>query len=321
MEWTAIKVETSNEAVAAVSNILTEAGANGVQIDNAADYQELKAGRFGKHGEIVDPSTLPHQKKGAALTGCFPPHTFLPELVPQIQQRVKKLSEFGLDPAPANVSVEGIKDEQWATVWQKYYHPVRITNQLTVVPQWEDYQPQQRGEKLITLDPGMAFGTGTHPTTKLMLQALSMVVRGGESMIDVGTGSGVLSIAAKLLGVGHVAAYDVDKVAIKSARENLKLNPAAGEIELGVNSLLDGIATKVDLIVANILAEIIVPLIPQAKSNLKAGGKLLLSGIIADKEPLIVETLTQHEFIIDETMRIDDWFGIIAHRPTKEEDY
>lgn len=321
MEWTAIKVETSNEAVAAVSNILTEAGANGVQIDNAADYQKLTAGRFGKHGEIVDPATLPHQQKGAALTGYFPPHTFLPDLVPQIQQRVKQLSEFGLNPAPATVSVEGIKDEQWATVWQKYYHPVRITNQLTVVPQWEDYQPQQRGEKLITLDPGMVFGTGTHPTTKLMLQALTMVVRGGESMIDVGTGSGVLSIAAKLLGVGHVAAYDIDEVAIKSARENLALNPAAGKIELGVNSLLDGIDTQVDLIVANILAEIIVPLVPQARKNLKAGGKLLLSGIIADKEPLIADTLKKNGFLIDETMRIDDWFGIIAHRPTKEEDY
>lgn len=118
-----------------------------------------------------------------------------------------------------------------------------------------------------------------------------------------------------------MAAYDIDEVAIKSARENLALNPAAGKIELGVNSLLDGIDTQVDLIVANILAEIIVPLVPQARKNLKAGGKLLLSGIIADKEPLIADTLKKNGFLIDETMRIDDWFGIIAHRPTKEEDY
>lgn len=196
-----------------------------------------------------------------------------------------------------------------------------MTNQLTVVPKWEDYQPQQPGEKIITLDPGMAFGTGTHPTTKLMLQALSIVVHGGESMIDVGTGSGVLSIAAKLLGVGDVAAYDIDETAIRSARENLALNPVAKDVSLGVNSLLDGISTQVDLIVANILAEIIVPLIPQAWHNLKAGGHLLLSGIISDKAVMIVHELLKQGFIVDETMRIDDWFGIIAHRPTKEEDY
>lgn len=321
MEWTAIQVETSNEAVDAVANILTEAGASGVQIDNAADYAHLSAGRFGKHGEIVDPADLPHRQQGAALTGYFPPKTFVPELIPQIQQRVDQLRDYGLDPAPAKVSAAGIKDEQWATVWQQYYHPVRVTNQLTVVPKWEDYQPTQSGEKLITLDPGMAFGTGTHPTTRLMLQALEIVVHGGESMIDVGTGSGVLSIAAKLLGVDQVTAYDIDETAVRSAKENLALNPAAEGVKLGVNSLLDGIDTKVDLIVANILAEIIVPLIPQAWQNLKTGGKLLLSGIIADKRDMIVQHLLDQGFIIDETMRIDDWYGIIAHRPTKEEDY
>ncbi len=321
MEWTAIEVETSNEAVDAVANILTEAGASGVQIDNAADYAHLSAGRFGKRGEIVDPAELPHRQQGAALTGYFPPKTFVPELIPQIQQRVDQLSDYGLDPAPAKVSAAGIKDEQWSTVWQKYYHPVRVTNQLTVGPKWEDYQPVQAGEKIITLDPGMAFGTGTHPTTRLMLQALEIVVHGGESMIDVGTGSGVLSIAAKLLGVGQVVAYDIDETAVKSAEENLALNTAAKDVKLGVNSLLDGINAKVDLIVANILAEIIVPLIPQAWQNLKAGGKLLLSGIIADKQDLVAQHLSDQGFIIDETMRIDDWYGIIAHRPTKEEDY
>lgn len=321
MEWTAIEVETSNEAVEAVASILNEAGASGVQIDNAADYAGLTAGRFGKHGEIIDPQELPHRRIGAALTGYFPPQTFIPELIPQIKQKVDQLSDFGLDPSPARVSSTGIKDEQWSTVWQKYYHPVRLTSQLTVVPKWEEYEPQQPGEKIMILDPGMAFGTGTHPTTKLMVQALSIVIHGGESMIDVGTGSGVLAIAAKLLGVGQVSAYDVDENAIKSARENIALNPVATDVQLGVNSLLDGIETTVDLIVANILAEIIVPLIPQAWQNLRAGGKLLLSGIIADKELLIKKHLLDQGFIVDETMRIDDWFGIITHRPTKEEDY
>lgn len=116
MEWTAVTVETSNEAVDAVSNILTESGANGIQIDNAADFQGIVAGRFGKHGEIVDPAELPHRQTGAAVTGYFPPKALTADLLAQIKQRVLQLKKFGLNPAPARVSADGIKDEEWSTV-------------------------------------------------------------------------------------------------------------------------------------------------------------------------------------------------------------
>lgn len=192
-----------------------------------------------------------------------------------IEQRVRQLSQFGLNPAPAAVHSESINNQDWATVWQRYYHPVRVTNQLTVVPQWEDYQPTQAGEKELILDPGMAFGTGTHPTTKLMLQALEIVLRGNESVLDVGTGSGVLSIAAKQLGAGEVYAYDIDDVAVKSAQKKIDLNPVAKDVHLGVNNLLDGIHKKVDVVVANILAKIIVPLVPPGNGKPQAWRLLL----------------------------------------------
>ncbi|WP_367341740.1 50S ribosomal protein L11 methyltransferase [Limosilactobacillus sp.] len=320
MEWTAVSVITTNEAVEAVSYILTDEGANGVQIDNAADYSHIIPGKYGKYGEIVDPETLPHREHGAAVTGYFPPKTFLPELVDTIKARVKQLGTFGLDYAPGTVKSSAIKDEQWSTVWQKYYHPVRVTSQLTVVPKWEEYQKQDPNEKLLVLDPGMAFGTGTHPTTKLMLQALEIVIKGGERLIDVGTGSGVLSIAAKQLGAGQVSAYDIDDTAVKSAKENIDLNPVAKDVELGVNSLLDGIhGQDADVIVANILAEIIVPLIPQAWENLKSGGQLLLSGIINDKLSTVTDALDKQGFILDESLRMKDWYGLIAHKPTADE--
>lgn len=319
MDWTAIIVETSNEAVEAVSNILMEAGSTGVKIDDAADFKKLKPGKYGPYGEIVDPQELPHREQGAAVTGYFPPKVFIPEVVSEVQQRVNQLQSFGLDPSPAKVTSDTIDNQDWATVWQKYYHPVRVTNLLTVVPQWEDYKPVSPNEKLIVLDPGMAFGTGTHPTTQLMLEALEFVVRGGESTIDVGTGSGVLAIAAKLLGAGQVDAYDVDDVAVKSARNNVELNPAAKDIHLGVNSLLDGIHTQKDLIVANILAEIIIPLIPQAFENLKPGGNFLTSGIINDKFDEVRKAEEHQGFVIDQTMRMKDWYGIIAHKPAEDE--
>ena len=317
MDWTAIKVITSSEAVEAVSYILTDMGAQGVQIEDAADFENLDEGKYGDHGEFIDPASIPHRKSGAAVSGYFPQNVFVPELLPTIHQRVAKLREYGLNPGENDVSAATVDNQQWATVWQKYYHPLRVTNQLTIVPQWEEYQPADPKEKLIFLDPGMAFGTGTHPTTRLMLEALEKTIVGNEYVIDVGTGSGVLSIAAKHLGAGKVDAYDIDEVAVNSAKKNLALNPIAKDVKVGINSLLDGIHTQADLIVANILAEIIVPLIPQAYENLKPGGKFLVSGIIDDKAPLIRQKLQEQGFIIDDEQQMKDWHGMIAHKPTE----
>lgn len=315
MDWTAIKVITSSEAVEAVSYILTDMGAQGVQIEDAADFANLHEGKYGGHGEFIDPSSIPHRKNGAAVSGYFPQNVFVPELLPTIHQRVAKLRDYGLNPGENDVSAAIVDNQQWATVWQKYYHPLRVTDQLTIVPQWEEYEPADPKEKLIFLDPGMAFGTGTHPTTRLMLEALEKTVVGNEYVIDVGTGSGVLSIAAKHLGAGKVDAYDIDEVAVNSAKKNLALNPVAKDVKVGVNSLLDGIHTQADLIVANMLAEIIVPLIPQAYENLKPDGKFLVSGIIDDKAPLIRQKLQEQGFIIDDEQQMKDWHGMITHKP------
>ena len=317
MDWTAIKVITSSEAVEAVSYILTDMGAQGVQIEDAADFENLNEGKYGDHGEFIDPASIPHRKSGAAVSGYFPQNVFVPELLPTIYQRVAKLRDYGLNPGENDVSAATVDNQQWATVWQKYYHPLRVTDQLTIVPQWEEYEPADPKEKLIFLDPGMAFGTGTHPTTRLMLEALEKTIVGNEYVIDVGTGSGVLSIAAKHLGAGKVDAYDIDEVAVNSAKKNLALNPVANDVKVGVNSLLDGIHTQADLIVANILAEIIVPLIPQAYENLKPGGKFLVSGIIDDKAPLIRQKLQEQGFVIDDEQQMKDWHGMIAHKPTE----
>lgn len=315
MDWIAIKVITSSEAVEAVSYILTDMGAQGVQIEDAADFANLHEEKYGDHGEFIDPSSIPHRKNGAAVSGYFPQNVFVPELLPTIHQRVAKLRDYGLNPGENDVSAATVDNQQWATVWQKYYHPLRVTDQLTIVPQWEEYEPADPKEKLIFLDPGMAFGTGTHPTTRLMLEALEKTVVGNEYVIDVGTGSGVLSIAAKHLGAGKVDAYDIDEVAVNSAKKNLALNPVAKDVKVGVNSLLDGIHTQADLIVANMLAEIIVPLIPQAYENLKPGGKFLVSGIIDDKAPLIRQKLQEQGFIIDDEQQMKDWHGMITHKP------
>ena len=316
MKWTEVTVSTSNEAVEAVSNILMEAGASGVKIDDALDYHNLKPDRY---GEIIDLDTIPHVTSGAQVSAYYPETVFVPEILPTIKQRVSQLSDFGLNPAPNEVSMTALSDEDWATAWKKYYHPVRVTRYLTIVPSWEDYQPAQSGELVLRLDPGRAFGTGTHPTTKLCLQALETVINGGEHLIDVGTGSGVLSIAAKAMGVGAVEAYDLDDVAVASAQTNLDLNPVAKDVKVAANDLLAGIDTQADIIVANILAEIIIPLVPQARQNLKRGGYFITSGIIDDKFQTVLTALTDAGFQIAQHTQMGDWHGIVAYLPTDED--
>lgn len=294
MDWIKLTVTTTNEASEAVINLLMENGAGGVEIDDS-DLSQVE------------------------LATYFQAQAGLVELLPELEQKIAQLREFGLDPGKGTVKLAELDDDSWADVWKKYYHPVRLTRYLTIVPSWESYTPETTDEKVIKLDPGRAFGTGTHPTTKLALQALETVVRGGETMIDVGTGSGVLSIAAKYFGVAQIAAYDVDAEAIKVAEENLALNGMQDAITVGANDLLAGIKTKVGLITANILAEIIVPLIPQAYECLKPGGIFITSGIIADKKDLIVSEIEAKGFVIDQILNIKDWYSIIAHMPTTDE--
>ena len=307
-DWTALTVTTTTEAIEAVSNILMEAGAVGIQIKDAADF---KKETVDAHGTWFDPKTVPHLASGAQVIGYFDPATSLVEQRDHIATRVRGLAQFGLDPGAATVTLADVRQADWANVWKQYYHPLRVSRFLTIVPKWEHYTPQQAGELQLTLDPGMAFGTGTHPTTQLMLSLLESVIRGGETMIDVGTGSVILAIAAERLGVGDILATDVDEIAVRNAEANIKLNPVS-HITVIANDLLKGITLSADLIVANILAEVLVPLIPQVRPRLKAHGHFLLAGIIANKATLIIRTLEDNGFSIAQRREAGGWVALDA---------
>ncbi|CAM2783135.1 50S ribosomal protein L11 methyltransferase [Latilactobacillus sakei] len=300
MEWTKVTVATVNEAVEAIANILTEAGAEGIQIEDASINDTLV-------GDV------------AAVSAFFPETVFVPEKLPLIRQRVLQLTEFGLSIGEGSVNLQQVADDDWATAWKKYYQPTRLTRFLTVVPSWTDYQPTDEREALIRMDPGMAFGTGTHPTTHLSVQMLEMVLRGGEQLIDVGTGSGVLSIAAAHLGVQDIRAYDVDQVAVDAAVANFDLNPVTQGIIVKPNDLLHGITGAADVIVANMLPVVLVPLIPQVPALLKEGGHLLLAGIITEKEAVIRETLSANGLMVEESLHMGDWVGLITRLKTDED--
>lgn len=312
MKWNEVKIETASEAVEAVANLLMEAGASGVAIEDSLDVENFQSDQY---GEIIDKETITSLKEGALVAAYFPETIFLPEILPFIKQSVAKLPEYGLAIGKNEVTVSEVAEENWATAWKKYYHPVHISRYLTIVPSWETYEKQHEDEKIITLDPGMAFGTGTHPTTNLTLQALEVTLRGGETVLDVGTGSGVLSIASKYLGATDVYAFDLDDVAVKAAQENMDLNEIAAGVQVRANDLLKDIETSADVIVANILADIIVLMIPDAWRLLKQSGTLIVSGIIEEKKQMVLNAMTTQGFEVDQIFQQKDWYAIILKKP------
>lgn len=315
MKWNQVSVLTTSEAVEAVSNILMELGASGVAIEDAMDVTNFESDAF---GEILDVSTFDYIKEGAKVNAYYPETIFLPEILPTLNSRVTELASFGLDIGKNEIETSEVVENDWATAWKKYYHPVTISRYLTIVPEWQDYTPHSADEHVMKLDPGMAFGTGTHPTTRLTLQALEVVLRGNETVMDVGTGSGILSIASKCLGADKVYAYDLDDVAVASAKDNMNLNPVAHDVEVSANNLLVGIDQKADVIVANILADIIIELIPDAYRCLNDEGTFIISGIIEDKEDIVLEALYTNGFEVDQRFQQKDWLAFIVKKSIEE---
>ncbi|WP_369902572.1 50S ribosomal protein L11 methyltransferase [Bacillus manliponensis] len=309
MKWSEVSIHTTEEAVEAVSHILHEAGASGVAIEDPAELTKQREQQF---GEIYALNPAEYPAEGVLVKAYFPKNDELDEKIASVKVAIDALPSYGINIGTAAVSVGEVDEEDWATAWKKYYHPVKISDTFTIVPTWEEYTPSSEDEKIIELDPGMAFGTGTHPTTFMCIQALEKTVRPGDTVIDVGTGSGVLSIAAAKLGASSVEAYDLDPVAVESAKMNIELNKTDDVVTVGQNSLLEGIEGPVDLIVANLLAEIILMFPEDAARVVKENGLFITSGIIGAKEKIICDALKAAGFTIEEVLRMEDWVAIIA---------
>ncbi|WP_097074617.1 50S ribosomal protein L11 methyltransferase [Ureibacillus xyleni] len=312
MTWTELSILTTNEAVEAISNILHEAGASGVVIE---DSTELGKERVDQFGEIYALNPNDYPISGVVVKAYLPASSFLAETVEEIKLAIANLSNFDINLGENNFTTTEVNEEDWATAWKQYYHPVKISERFTIVPTWEDYTPVNTDELIIELDPGMAFGTGTHPTTIMCLQALEKVVKPDDIVIDVGTGSGVLAIAAAMLGAKKVHALDLDEVAVKSARENIELNKVQEIAEVFHGNLLDTVSEPADVVVANILAEIIMTFTDDAFSIVKPGGLYVTSGIIGAKKEDVKSALEKSGFIIEEVLMMEDWVAIIARRP------
>ena len=304
MNWLEVSVNTHSESVEVVSSILIELGSKGVSIEDPQDYYQLTDEQLEwlkvQQKDLYETDTV-------IVKGYFQPSQWSKDSDVLLHEKLEEIKVYGLQTGPLSIQVKEVGEEDWANAWKQYYFPVRVTRFLTVVPSWVDYEKEQDDELLIELDPGLAFGTGTHPTTQLSLTALEQTIRGNESVLDVGTGSGVLSITSKLLGASKVTAFDIDEMATRVAKENIALNPTIGEIEVYENNLLVGVDQKSDLIVANILAEILLQMPEDAHRNLNDDGRLILSGIIESKANEVMEAYEKAGFTLVERMTMREW--------------
>ncbi|MCK8487909.1 50S ribosomal protein L11 methyltransferase [Paenibacillus sp. MBLB2552] len=320
MIWKEITIHTTEEAVEMVSNFLHEAGAGGVTIEEHVDNDKPRDTSLGQWFEIP-PNDIPEGE--AKISGYFPEGLNIEEVIVEVRTRIEELKSYDIDPGDAGISVRDVSEDDWANNWKQYFKPLRVSEKLTIKPTWEDYTPGP-GEQIIELDPGMAFGTGTHPTTSLCLRTLESIIQDGDEVIDVGTGSGILAIGACRLGASKVLALDLDPVAVSSATENTRLNGLENQIQVVESDLLSvlkgegsadvQVKLPVRVVVANILAEIILLFIEDVYQALESGGYYIASGIYKNKEQAVQEALIAAGFELERTARDEDWVAFVARK-------
>ncbi|WP_195572675.1 50S ribosomal protein L11 methyltransferase [Paenibacillus sp. 1001270B_150601_E10] len=324
MFWHELTIHTTEEATEMISNFLHEAGAGGVSIEESGTLNKERDTSFGQWYERPL-NDIPEGQ--AVMQGYFADGTDLQAIEKEVRERIEELRGYEIDPGSAEMSWKTVHEDDWADAWKKYFKPMRVSERLTIKPTWEEYEPKTEQEKIIEIDPGMAFGTGTHPTTALCLRTLESVIKGGEDVIDVGTGSGILAIGAMKLGAKQVLAIDLDPIAVTSANANAALNDLTSSITVREGDLLQvlktsesaskeelGVNLPVQVVVANILAEIIILFPDDVFEALAPGGIYIASGIYKDKIELVTNTLVKSGFTIQEKHHDEDWCAIVARK-------
>ncbi|MGY0372410.1 50S ribosomal protein L11 methyltransferase [Clostridium sp. JNZ J1-5] len=306
-QWLEIEIVTSSEAADAVTGILYNTGVQGVAIIDSKDVEEKKQSSDGFDWVEVDFLEI---KDGAIVKAYYKEDEKFNEYLQYVKESVMNLEMFGLNKGEGKITVKKVNEEDWENNWKVYYKPTKVGKRIVVKPTWEEYEKSE-DEVIIELDPGMAFGTGTHETTRLCMQALEKYVKSDSTVFDIGTGSGILAITAAKLNAKKVIGVDLDPVAVDAAKENVGLNNLSN-IEILYGNLMDVVDGKADIVVANILADIIKILAEDVKKFVVEGGCFIASGIILDRKDDVIEKLNECGFSIEEVNTDGEWCCIVA---------
>ena len=306
--WIEIRVITKSEALEPISGIFYGLDCKGVAIEDPQDILGREQGPL--TWDFADINVLEHKGKFAVVKGYFSEEDNIDELVKYIKEKVKEIKNMGFDIGLGTVEAEKMHEEDLANNWKKYYKPVKVGEKIVIRPIWEEYEKKD-DEIVISLDPGMAFGTGEHETTRMCIKALEKYVKSDSTVFDIGCGSGILSIAAAKLGAKMAVGVDLDPVAVESANENLKFNDV-DNIKILEGNLIDVIDGKADIVIANIIAEVICILTEDVSKVINKNGYFITSGIINDRVKMVTDKLEECGFEVIKINNDGEWNCIIA---------
>ena len=308
MQWCEAVVHTTTIGSDMISEELMMLGAAGTEIIDRADVPDPR--NPGVHWELYDPKMLDEMPEDVLVKGWFELNEHTHDVLNNVRQRLNELKQDAfIDMGTLELEMKNVADEDWAENWKKYYKPFRIGSHLVVKPTWEEYTAQP-DDLIIELDPGMAFGTGTHETTNMCMQLLEKHLEDGMRVMDVGTGSGILAIAAARLGAKDILAIDIDPDAVKVAVENVELNGVQEQVRVVVGDLCKSEAMPCDLAVANIVADAICMLAGPLTRHLEKGRLLICSGIIREREQDVMNAAQEAGYVLFDRIEKGEWVAL-----------
>ena len=311
MDWMEIIIHTTTMGADIVSEMLMNVGAVGTMIEDRYDVTSSK--KEDGMWDLIDEDVLAHMSEDVLVKAYFKDDMSAQETLLLVREKLADIAriDMGFDIGSLEIENNSVHEQDWAENWKKYYKPFRAGSKLVIKPSWEPYE-EQEGDLVLELDPGMAFGTGTHETTFMCMEQLEKYVTDGCKVIDVGCGSGILGLAAAKLGARDVLAIDLDELAVKVAKENTEKNALTDKVRVVHGDLLEKADEMADVIVANIIADVICFLCGPAKKHLLPGGTFICSGIIKEREEDVQNALAAAGYVVCNRLAKGEWVCLAA---------
>ena len=313
MDWMEYTILTTTQASELISQVLLDAGSKGTMIEDKNDVaaNQRPEGQW----DIIDEAIALRIGDDVKVTGYFEVDEKLADRVAGIEAELRRLRglDLGMDLGKLETRSGAVAEQDWTESWKAAFKPLRLGAHIIVRPTWEDC-PLQPGDKVIEIDPGMAFGTGTHETTGMCVKLVEKYVKPGDRAIDIGTGTGILALAAAHMGANPVLATDLDAVATRVAAENVRLNGFEGVIDVRCGDLLEVVQETGDVVITNIIADVIIQLAAPVRERIADGGVFICSGIAVDRLEDVRRALAENGFAELDVLTEGEWCAIAARK-------